>query len=340
MKKKQINAVRVLMMIFCLLITGIVPTGTAFAEFDDNVKNGVVAIVFCLKDADVYLSDGSNIELYKTLGDCEFFAGTGFFISQFEEGAQYIVTNAHVVEDYVTANEGGEFANLYGYDENGLAYILYASSCELRVYYDEDDYEPAYVECIGDSEKVDLAVLRLRNPTTKRQALPIMALTEDMVGSTDYTVGFPGNADNDFTSASRYGVNDVTVHKGSITKFSVNTGKGVERIAINAVVQHGNSGGPLISENNTVIGVCTNIVSNAGRDTPDEPEYYTINSTELIKFLEIIPLPTPHPHKPGWYKYYVITLFVLPFLFLITLTLGIITLIQSIDLRKYKNKIK
>ena len=212
--------------------------------------------------------------------------GSGFFVDQEADGAQYIVTNAHVVEDYVTANEGGEFAYLYGYNNDGLAYIIYASSCELRVYYDEDDYEPAYVECIGDSEKVDLAVLRLRNPTTKRQALPIMEPTEDMVGTTVYTVGFPDNNDNDFTSSGNYGTDDVVLNKGSITKFSVNAGKGIERITIDAKVTRGNSGGPLVTEDGYAVGVCTNVISSVINDSGTVMDYYAINASELIKFLD------------------------------------------------------
>lgn len=298
MKTKVVRIMSAVLLTLTLLMAALAGTVTASAEFDNDIKNGVVAVVMYLKDADVYLSDGSNLQLYQKLGDCEFSSGSGFFVDQEADGAQYIVTNAHVVEDYVTANEGGEFAYLYGYDNNGLAYIIYASSCELRIYYDQNDYEPAYVECIGDSEKVDLAVLRLRNPTDKRIALPIEEPTEDMVGSTVYTVGFPGNADNDFTSASQYGVNDVTVHKGSITKFAVNAGKGIERIAIDAIVQHGNSGGPLVSDTNTVIGVNTNVISNVVYGTQVEADYYAINATELIKFLEKnnIPINATPPH--------------------------------------------
>ena len=299
MKTKVVRIMSAVLLTLTLLMAALAGTVTASAEFDNDIKNGVVAVVMYLKDADVYLSDGSNLQLYQKLGDCEFSSGSGFFVDQEADGAQYIVTNAHVVEDYVTANEGGEFAYLYGYDNNGLAYIIYASSCELRIYYDQNDYEPAYVECIGDSEKVDLAVLRLRNPTDKRIALPIEEPTEDMVGSTVYTVGFPGNADNDFTSASQYGVNDVTVHKGSITKFAVNAGKGIERIAIDAIVQHGNSGGPLVSDTNTVIGVNTNVISNVVYGTQVESDYYAINATELIKFLDKNNIPhnatPPHP---------------------------------------------
>ncbi len=285
MRTKILRVSSLLLMSLTLLFASIAGTTTAYA-FDNEVKNGVVPIVFYLKGAKVLLTDGTNYQEYQDLGDCEWSGGSGFFVGDGSGSAQYIVTNAHVVEDYVAAKEGEEFATLYGYTEEGYGIIIYASSCELRVYYDQNDYEAAYVDCIGDSEKVDLAVLRLRDPTDKRHTLPLMETNEKMVGDTVYTVGFPGNADNQFTSASHYGVNDVTVHKGSITKFAVNEGKGVERIAIDATIQHGNSGGPLVTEDGQVIGVNTNVESNVVYNTQVEVDYYAINSNELMRFLD------------------------------------------------------
>lgn len=285
MRTKLLRVMSVLLLSLTILMASISGVVTASA-FDDNIKGGVVPVVMYLKGAEAYLSDGTNYELFQTLGDIEFSSGSGFFVGKSTTDAQYIVTNAHVVEDYVTANEGGQFTYFYGYTEEGYQIIIYAESCELRVYYAQNEYEPAYVDCIGSSDKVDLAVLKLREPTTKRHNIALMAPTQSMVGDTVYTVGFPGNADNQFTSASHYGLNDVTVHKGSITKFAVNEGKGVERIAIDAIVQHGNSGGPLVTEDGYVIGVNTNIESNVKYGTQVEVDYYALNATELMRFLD------------------------------------------------------
>jgi len=285
MRTKGLRVISLLLVSLTLLVASISGTVTAYA-FDDEVKSAVVPIVLYLKGAQAFVTDGSEYKLLQDLGDCEFSSGSGFFVGTSTTEAQYIVTNAHVVEDYVTANEGGQFAYFYGYDESGLSIIIYADSCELRVYYDQNDYEAAYVDCIGDSEKVDLAVLRLRDPTIKRHIISLREPSEKMVGETVYTVGFPGNADNQFTSASQYGLRDVTVHKGSITKFAVNAGKGVERIAIDAIIQHGNSGGPLVTEDGYVVGVNTNIESNVLYGTQVEADYYAINASELMRFLD------------------------------------------------------
>ena len=269
---------------FTLLVAGF-SSITAYA-FDNSVREGTVAVVFHLKNAALYITDGTNLQLVQDIGDTDFTGGSGFFIGASGEDPQYIVTNCHVIDDYVNASEGGEFATLYSYTDDGYAIILYASSCELRVYYSANDYDVAYVDCYGDTDKVDLAVLRIRNATNKRHTLQLLIPTDDMVGNTIYTVGYPGNADNDYTGASHYGAEDATVHKGSINRFVVNDGKGVERIAIDATIQHGNSGGPLVTEDGYVIGVNANIESNVLYGTQVEADYYAINTTELVRFLD------------------------------------------------------
>lgn len=59
--------------------------------------------------------------------------------------------------------------------------------------------------------------------------------------------------------------------------------KGVERLAIDATIQHGNSGGPLVDEDGNVLGVNTNGILNRG---DMEIDYYAISSNEVIRFLD------------------------------------------------------
>lgn len=295
MKKKALRSSAAIVAALTLFLSGFANI-TAHA-FDDNVKSGVVAVVFHLNGAyafatyDLSASITSD-QVYQTYGDMDYGAGSGFFVGDSSEKPQYIVTNEHVIDSYLNANEGEQFFDLIDYDSaSGLYSVLTAESCELRVYYSQDDYDIAYVDCYGDEDKVDLAVLRLRDGTPKRHTLKIAEPTENMVGETVYTVGFPGNADNVLTGASQYGVDDVTVHRGSINKFVMNEGKGVERIAVDATIQHGNSGGPLVSENGDVLGVNTNTAFNRGDDSLTEVDYYAISSTELMRFLEKNDIP-------------------------------------------------
>ncbi len=285
---------KIIRRITSLLISAIVTLSFAAvpmlsaSAFDNNVKSGTVAVVFFLKGAKLALYDGENLSLYSDLGDIEWSGGSGFFVGRPGDKAQYIVTNEHVVDDYIAANEGEQYVLFTGQYTSDYSQALYliSDSCEMRIYYSQDDYDVAYVDCYGDMQKVDLAVLRLREPTEKRHTLKLMAPTEAMVGSTVYTIGYPGNADNSFTSASKYGINDATVHKGIISKLVANEGKGVERIAIDAVVQHGNSGGPLVNEAGYVLGVNTNVESNSPYENQIETDYYSISTTEIMRFLD------------------------------------------------------
>ncbi len=187
--------------------------------------------------------------------------------------------------DYVEAGEGGEYSSFAGMTQDGYAAFYTGTSCEMRIYYDENDYDIGYVDCHGDREKVDLAVLKLKNPTDKRRALKISSVSDDNIGDTVYTVGYPGNADNDFTSASKFGINDSSVHKGSIVRIAMN-GKGVERISTDATIQHGNSGGPLVNEKGQVIGVNTNGFISKSSSIEIEQDYYSLSANTLMDFLD------------------------------------------------------
>lgn len=266
-----------------------------FALDQNFVKEGTVPIVLYLKDVYVieYIPE-LDMEVSREFvgSEFEYGHGSGFFIGKGKNNPEYIVTNNHVVEDYVKADENGgyeEVIDVYEGSFLGIEYTVYsliqARSCELRVYYSENDYERLNVKCHGNTEIIDLAVLSLDKPTDKRHALKIAPVSDNNVSEAVYTVGYPGNADNDLSAASRLGMDDATVRKGIISRI-VRDKNNVERVATDATIHHGNSGGPFVNEKGYVLGVNTNVISNSPYDEQIEADYYAISSNELMAFLD------------------------------------------------------
>lgn len=97
----------------------------------------------------------------------------------------------------------------------------------------------------------DLAILKLETPV---EAEPLPLGTEDMVKTGDdvYALGYPTNdISNTLTSYPE----DVTVTKGIISKTA--NWNGVRYYQIDAAINQGNSGGPLLHKNGYVVGVAS-----------------------------------------------------------------------------------
>lgn len=206
--------------------------------------------------------------------------GSGFFIGKDGEDPQYLVTNHHVIADYLYFGAG---QNSIFTDENGIQYAL---KSYLRVYFDSSDYVEAYV--VGYNEKADVAVLRIASPTNKRSALRLCSPTEDMVGSTVYAIGYPGIADNPAVdSVTKWGLDDITFTSGVISRFTTTSGTGVKNIQVDLSIKHGNSGGPVVNGNGAAVGISTWGYTN----TDAEEAVYAVNIDEVMTIINLYSVP-------------------------------------------------
>lgn len=246
-----------------LIVSILFGMGTAQAEassgFNTEVRESVVVVATILGTPDGYEElDGW---------------GSGFFVGDPDGDAEYLITNYHVISDFLEYGKG-EYVDVWLTDGSTLTVKV-----KVRVYFDSKEYEEAYV--IDYNETKDIALLRLASATDERKALPICSPTDDMIGSTIYCVGYPGLAENLIIDASsNWGKTDVTVTTGTVSRFVTSSGSGVQRIQTDAVIQHGNSGGPMVNANGSVIGINTMSISS---DT--ETNYYAVSIDEVIPML-------------------------------------------------------
>ena len=252
-----------------------------FAAFDPETRNSVAVVYICVDD--VY---GNSYGLSW---------GTGFFVGPAGEDPNYLVTNHHVVEDFLDLG-GGELTELSmnGQPFNGRA--------KIRIHYDATDYDDGYL--VGYDSIKDLAVIKLEKPTSKRSSIPIMAPRDDMVGSTVYALGYPGLAENVWANATTsWGIKDCTVTKGTVSRLFMTAGTGTNTIQIDLDIKHGNSGGPLVTEDKVVIGVNT-----WGYIEDSEEINYAVSAAEVISLLRRynVPytdgsvVPEPETGLPTW----------------------------------------
>ena len=221
----------------------------AFADFNQETLNGIVMITTGAPDKD---------------GKMSYWRGTGFFVGTAGENPQYIVTNCHVVEEFILAGKA-------------------LGGGELHVRFDKDDEEEAYLVDY-DAEK-DVAILRLAEATGKRVSLQLRVPQEDSLGSEAYAVGYPAAADLTVTAVNSFSQKDATVTTGSISRFLTESGTGRNLIQTDTSLGGGNSGGPLIDGSGAVIGI------NTAGSKLDSNLFYAVSVSEVLPLLDKNSIP-------------------------------------------------
>lgn len=231
----------------------------ASADFSVDTRKSVAVVYTCL-DMD--------------RGEYGFGWGTGFFVGKTGENPTYLLTNYHVISDFVNYGAGELIGcNINGVDMQGRS--------KVRVYYDSNEYNEAYV--VGYSESKDVALLKLASATDKRKPLPLCSPTDAMVGSQIYAVGYPGLSENIFAgSTTSWSESDASVTGGTFSRIFTTEGTGRVNIQIDCVIQHGNSGGPLVNDAGEAIGINT-----WGFSADSESVNYAVSIDEGITLLRL-----------------------------------------------------
>lgn len=273
MRKKIVGFMVLLMMLLCLNVPVQADTND---NFSSEVRNSVAVIY-------------SSFDTKEGIAAKDWGWGTGFFVGETDKNPEYLVTNHHVVKGYLEAGKG-EYLDSYKIDDKTTV----QGRAIIKVYFNSKDYVEAYVVDFDKSK--DLALLRLDEPTDRRSALKICEPTESMVGDSVYAVGYPGLADNVFKQAtSSWSEKDASVTGGTVSRLLTTSGTGVRLVQTDAVIRHGNSGGPLVNKNGAALGVCCSIVSstsfqNAGV-IETENVFYGVSMRELIPMLNLHDVP-------------------------------------------------
>lgn len=253
-----------------MMLSLLCPAFAAKADLNKDARQSVVVVDISIEIEGMDENGNGTGEFYEEdLG-----WGTGFFIGKSGTHPSYLVTNYHVVADYVETGSGA-------WAEEEIDGQLIRGHSRLKVYYDSSDYEEAYL--VDYDENKDLALLCLDSATSKREPLSLCSPTDDMVGTEVYAIGYPGLAEEAFENTSgSWGMSDATLTKGIISRLVTDGDQGRDVIQIDCDILRGNSGGPLVNENGDVLGVSTFFIAD---QSTLESVHYAVSIDEVITLL-------------------------------------------------------
>ena len=221
MKKKR-SISMMLVLLLCALLA--FPAQAAEKSAVSQARNGVVRILSVQPDG------SANV-------------GSGFAVGEAGKPSSVFVTNQHVTAGAVAV------------------YILlddeWNASPEPETSYQMDAEHSVRCDVVYESGGYpDYAILRAERVVTERTALSMMPASLAEPGEPIYALGFPGASDQ-VTNNYNATVDAVTVTTGTISRMAHMEETNTDVIQIDATINHGNSGGPLITEEGYVIGLNT-----------------------------------------------------------------------------------
>lgn len=194
--------------------------------------------------------------------------GSGFAVGEKGQPVEYIVTNAHVVHDGVTGQ----------------------TSDYITVYFNVMANKFMVAEIYHLDKVKDICVLKLPEPTTERQALPLGRADEVSTGNTVYALGYPdyGTVGQDY---NKFDTSDIVVTRGIISKIAradmtladASSDTDTNVFMTDAAISSGNSGGPMINENGALIGINTASTTDAASSTAHSG--FAVTVSEVIPAL-------------------------------------------------------